>query len=153
MTEDRKILLKEYANSFYAYSRLIEGDVLYPKKQKSVPSSQLALMYLLLGNSTMSTQEIAGQLNTTSSAVTQLVDSLEQSGLVLRTTGDQDRRRVDIGLSGDGVREAMSCQEALISRLDKFFESVSDEALVEVIELQHNIIYTNKEKSSKLSGK
>jgi|GEM_PF-2267668 len=153
MTEDRKILLREYSNSFYTYSRLIDYQALAPKSAQSIPKSQLELLYLLLGNSAMSTQEIASSLNISSSAVSQLVDSLTVAGLAQRSTSQNDRRRVSVKLTGDGVREAMSCQEALLQRLDKFFTSISDDALVEAIQMQHNVIYKHQDNISKQSGK
>ncbi len=145
MNENRKILLQEYIRGYYPFSRKMHSDVLYPKASQTVPKSQLILMYMLLENNSMTIKEIASELHITSSAATQLVERLVSISLVERRGDTVDRRQVYIQLTGDGVREAMSYQDSLVSALAGVFTNLSDEALVEAIEFQHNVIHKEME--------
>lgn len=150
MTEDRKNLIQEYIHSFHQYMRLMGSTILCPEGKQVIPKSQLVLMYILLENHNMTIKEIAAQLRSTSSAATQLVEHLTQTGLVERIENSTDRRKVTIALTADGVREIMSYKQDLIVRMDGVFAGISDEALISAIEFQQNVIgYKDTDTSEK----
>jgi DNA-binding MarR family transcriptional regulator len=62
--------------------------------------------------------ELAAGAGVTRSAVSQLVASLEELGLVERTAGSADRRLQELELSADGRRVLSSARRSLRARLD-----------------------------------
>lgn len=67
---------------------------------------------------------LASYAGVSASAMTRLVDGLERRGWVIRSRGEDDRRRVDVGLTQQGRREAERLREmtedavaALLSRI------------------------------------
>ena len=145
MNEQRQQLLQTYVRSLHRFMRLMGSTVLCPGSEPKIPKSQLLVLYVLLEDKKLTVKDIAAQLSITSSAATQLVEHLVQTGLVERTEDRSDRRAVDVQLTAEGVRETVSYQQKLLKRLDSVFMQVSNEALEEIIEFQDNVITKEQE--------
>lgn len=143
MSEDRKQLLQQFIESFHQYMRLMGSTVLCPDKLPEIPKSQLLLLFSLNRNKQMSIKEIAKDMRITSSAATQLVEHIVESGLAERVESGNDRRQVHVQLTGEGVRQTLEYKAELVKRLDILFDATSNEALEQIIEFQQTVV-TNK---------
>lgn len=149
MNETRKQVLHDYIESFHQFMRLMGSAVLCPQKQPEIPKSQLLLLFALYKNKQMSIKEIAAETRTSSSAVTQLVEHIVESGLAERVDSGEDRRQVLVRLTGEGVRQTIEYKEEMIKRLDILFARASNEALEDIIEFQQTIIQNKESNEAK----
>jgi len=81
-----------------------------------------AIGYLFVHGSRGQT-DLARDLGLTSSAATALVDRLERRGVAARTRHANDRRRLSVSLTEDGVALAVRSQEPLLDTLGLVPES------------------------------
>jgi len=65
--------------------------------------SQMGMLYMLFFHKNASVKQIAGNLDVSTSAVTQLVDPLLKKGLVSRQTDPKDRRVARLCLTAKGI--------------------------------------------------
>jgi DNA-binding MarR family transcriptional regulator len=145
MTEERQQLLQTYVRSLHRFMRLMGSQVLCTDGQPKIPKSQLVVLYVLLEDKKLSVKDIATNLSISSSAATQLVEHLVQTGLVERAEDSNDRRAVYVQLTAEGVRATVDYQQKLLKRLDAVLAGTSDEALVEIIEFQDNVVTKEQE--------
>ncbi len=144
MKETRKQLLQNYLETWHRYVRLIGSEVLCPQNCESIPKSQLILLYILLEHRQMTIKQLAEELHITSSAATQLVEHVVNLGLAERIETKDDRRQVNVRLTGEGVRETMQYKESALIRLEEVMSTVNDTKLSKIIEFQKEIV-DNKE--------
>ena len=140
MNETRQHLLQNYVRSTQQFMRLMGSRVLCPDNATNIPKSQLVILYMLLEDKKLSVKDIAAKLSSSSSAATQLIEHLVQTGLVERVEDINDRRSVYIQLTANGVRNTMVYQQKMLIKLEDVFASNSDEALLEKIEFQDDIV-------------
>lgn len=84
-------------------------------------SSTQSSMLMLLKSGQLSGAELARQYGIDASAVTRLLDKLEQRGLVIRTRSASDRRVVNLELSTDG--------RAIVDKLRPIYAQVLEQML------------------------
>ncbi len=73
-------------------------------EQLGVTSRQVTLLWLIRGNPGMSLRELAAEERISAPALSGHVDRLEKAGLLERARDEDDRRRVGLTLTEDGVR-------------------------------------------------
>ena len=69
-----------------------------------VSPGQLSLLGLIEGNPGIGVAELASREGTSMPSVSSHIDRLEASGLVTRSQGERDRRRVDLEVTAEGQR-------------------------------------------------
>ena len=69
-----------------------------------VTGSQAALLHLIRSNSGMGVNELAEREGMSAAAMSGYVDRLERAGFVARTRSGEDRRRVGLAVTPEGVR-------------------------------------------------
>jgi DNA-binding MarR family transcriptional regulator len=74
----------------------------------------------------MSPTELSDVLLRSSGGVTQILDRLERVGLVERSNDLDDRRKVLVGLTPNGVRLARQAGAAYKAERDRMLEGLSD---------------------------
>ncbi len=118
----------------YSIRRLIQAGELYSKelsKTYSVSAAQLNCLLALYENGPLPPSQIAKYMLVKSSAVTGVVDRLEQKGFVQRVRNSPDRRVITIELTETGNQLAENApppiQQKIIDGLKKLSESEIDE--------------------------
>jgi DNA-binding MarR family transcriptional regulator len=86
-----------------------------------------------------SIKDLSEMLGMSSSAVTQFVDSLVQSGYVTRQEDPKDRRSTQIGLSPKGKKHIAATKEKRITEMESLFDAITDSELEEYARLQKKI--------------
>lgn len=94
--------------------------------------SEMKLLIILkhsskLGSEGMRVSEISKRLRVTSPTVTQLINGLEEKGLVVRSVDPSDRRVVRIQLSPQGNDVACKAKEAFADTFNGLIEYLGDE--------------------------
>ncbi len=105
----------------------------------SVPQLPM-LFHIAAHEEGCSIKEIASRLNITSSAATQLVQTLLRRGMLRKTTDPHDRRAVSISMTPAGKREFAAFRKGMLSRMEQSFNAVPDAELQEMISLFKKIL-------------
>jgi DNA-binding MarR family transcriptional regulator len=69
-----------------------------------ITGGQAALLHLIRSNSGMGVNELAEREGMSAAAMSGYVDRLERAGFVARTRSGEDRRRVGLAVTPEGVR-------------------------------------------------
>ena len=97
-----------------------------PHKGPRITPAQWGVL-MCVGHGAKSTvKDVAGALSITSSAATQLIDGLVESGYVKRAEDLRDRRSVSLTLSKKTKRQVEAMKGAAILKFLKLFESFTD---------------------------
>ena len=87
-----------------------------------VTPSQLAVLFLLKAKNNQTMTELSQALGTDNSAVTRIIDRLEKSVLVERTSSSSDRREYQITITGEGISETERVKK-VIAAINKKIEN------------------------------
>ena len=88
-------------------------------------------------------KDVAGALSITSSAATQLIDGLVESGYVNRAEDQRDRRAVTLTLSKQTKGQVQAMKEAAIREFLKLFESFTDKEFELYCALSKKVVQTS----------
>ena len=133
-------------DSFQALQRTTKFRPTGLKNFPPVTPSQWGVLMALEGGNPASVKDVAGMLGVTSSAATQLVDGLVESGYVLRTEDPNDRRKMTLTLSGKTKKQVEKMKEECMSTFLELFEALTDEEFDQLIVL-HNKIFERHSKN------
>ncbi len=107
---------------------------------KGMPSrAQIGIMFVLLHHKAQGIKELAAQFGISSSAATQLVNSMVEDGLLVRTEDAKDRRSVQINLTAKGKKKLMAAKEARTKMMAAMFEPLSEHELEQFLKLQQKM--------------
>jgi|SRR5581483_6556509 len=107
---------------------------------KHLPTrAQLGIMLVLLQQGGQGIKELAAHFGMSSSAVTQLVNSMVTEGLLVRTEDTRDRRHVHLGLTVAGKKKLVAAKSARLKQMAQLFEPLSDAELAQFLALQQKI--------------
>lgn len=109
------------------------------KKNGSMSASQCYVMRFVSENQQTNVTSIAKALHITSSAATQLIDSLVQKGFILRETNPSDRRHVLLTMSPEAKNLFAQIKKDRMEKMQKLFESFSDDELKTYAQLSKKI--------------
>lgn len=109
-----------------ALRRIIRATDLYSRKLSKVSgltSPQLLIMQAINNQGEMTMGDLAHEVSLSQATVTTILDRLEKRGLLQRTRGEQDKRRVYAHLTAAGVtiidQAPTPLQDEFISRFDR----------------------------------
>lgn len=85
-------------------------------------------------------RDVAETLGVTSSAATQLVDGLVQSGFIVRRVNPKDRRSVLLELTKKGNRHLEESVTERVAEMADVFDALTDKELAEYLRLQMKIL-------------
>ena len=120
----------------------------YSGRQNRVTYSQWFVLGIIELGKNASIKDIAKMLGMTSSAATQLVDGLVQSGYVLRQDNPKDRRAVQLALAAKGVKQFAAMKEERMNEMARLFEALSESELQTYLRLHKKITSKFLEKKS-----
>jgi len=151
MGKDRKIIIEKTIENIYAIKHRIMYEMAFFFKEAGITHSQLAVLRILKKNENVNIKDIAGMLEITSSAITQIVNELVKKGFILRKRNPEDRRTLNLVLSEKATIQIDSIKNKSFSELYSLFEVLSDDELLDYYKLNNKIIGNKPECS--LPGK
>ena len=104
------------------------------EKTTGLTGPQLWAVKLLANNAPLRLSDLARQMYLSPATVVGIIDRLEAKGLVTRTRSREDRRAVDLELSGEGKELVAQAPEVAQLVLLKGLEALSDEEFSSVAE-------------------
>jgi DNA-binding MarR family transcriptional regulator len=137
---DRSAHLEEFFEALFGLHRLVRPRHEQFLKNYSLTGPQAELLYLLADISCMSIKDIASALSTTSSAATQLVESLSPHQFIDRHPGKDDRRYVEISLNEKALAFFRTFRVAHHAFLSDILEPLSDSELDSITSLRQKVI-------------
>ena len=123
-------------------SSWIEDKVKMVLKPFDLTHAQLNVLHILMDNDPepVSANELKERILVASPDVTRLLDRLVKKGFVNRETCPNNRRKVDIELTGDGKKIFLSTQKAMNVALGDFFkDKITEREAMELRSIMHKI--------------
>ena len=106
-------------------------------REAGLTTSQLVLLELLHLHGKMTSGQIAHAMKLTQATVTNLLDRLQERGLIVRQRGERDRRTVHVQLTREGEQRLAQAPQPLQHRLmERFVELQSWEKTAILAALQ-----------------
>ena len=148
---DRKDQIGELLANLNALRRMVMRYRDSYLKQRNLTYSQAWVLRVVKKHDGIGLKEIADLLGITSSAATQLADTLVKRGYLSRKRSPEDRRALKVRLSDQGKKQVDVLQ---MENLEKLFDVFDDEELLKYCELNKKIINRILEsKKGKVYGK
>jgi len=137
---NRETLLANLFENFIFVKRLLIKPDATEAKSKLPTRAQLGLLMMVEQNSTCTIKHIAELFYMSSSAITQLVDTLVTEGLLLRKEDTADRRKLSLVLTSNGRKKLELAKKERLLALTNVFEPLSNEELLQLQSIQQKII-------------
>jgi DNA-binding MarR family transcriptional regulator len=140
--QNRRSLVAQLMQTMMAMGRMGQaGDrgKLLQKHGFSVPQMPM-LFNISMREKGISIKEIATSLNITSSAATQLVQTLLRREILQKVQDSSDKRAVRISFTAYGKKEFAAMQKGMFAQMEESFSAVPDAELQEMIEVFQKII-------------
>ncbi len=137
---DRKQKIRELLEGFHTLRRNMGFGRLGGDKLPRITPSQWFLLMQIEHQGQSSVKDIAKAAGITSSAATQQIDSLVESGYVDRKASESDRRTVILGLSKKAHKQITKIKESALERVLKTFETLDEEEFDQYIVLNKKIV-------------
>ena len=125
MTQRRQQIEKMMEDLGVMKRQMMAGAPCHAKEGHVTPSQWLVLQYLRK-QKTATMKEVAGALSMTSSAATQLVESLVQKGYVSKETNNEDKRALSLSLSSKSKKHIEAFRKKRIEAIEQVFGVLSD---------------------------
>ncbi|MGE7695215.1 MarR family winged helix-turn-helix transcriptional regulator [Lysinibacillus sp. NPDC094177] len=119
---------------------------------ETLTTKQVVFLSLLQTKGPLQTYELAKLMGTSASAVSQLVNRLEQEGYIKRTMSKKDRREVIIVLDERGHLYFQKLEEIELSIIYKYYTKLNREDLLQLKDIRlklHSIISEEQEKNKR----
>ena len=132
-------LLSNIFNNFDLLKRLLWKNHTH-NSDSSVTRAQLGLMMFIDDKGQQSISQMATQWGMSSSAVTQLVDTLVELDFVQRKQAEDDRRKLCVSLTTSGKAVLTKAKKARLELLQKLLSPLSAEELASLETMQQKIL-------------
>ena len=110
------------------------------KKHPSITLAQSRILFLIAEQTDMSVKQLANTLQTTSSAITQLIDGLVAQNYVQRTESELDRRMLLISLTPHGEVELKQIKQERLAYFSSLLSCLSAEELETYVKINQKIV-------------
>jgi MarR family 2-MHQ and catechol resistance regulon transcriptional repressor len=145
----RQDLVQQFFETLTAVHRLV-GDarsVTHGQKErrsKERRQPQTELLYILSRIKELTIKEIAAKMYITSSAATQMVESLVKQGFLERKDDPKDRRVVRVSLTSRGKAYFSRFKKEHLGRIDHAIKKLSDKELKMLIDVRNKLLPQEK---------
>ena len=139
MNNDRKKLIEKILENINAIKREIATEMHIFFNEISITHSQWIVLHFVKKNRNINIKDLANLLDITSSAATQIVDSLVNKGLLLRRRNLNDRRTLKIELSEKSKNQFDSIKNKSFKTLSSLFDVLDNDELSKYCELNNKI--------------
>jgi DNA-binding MarR family transcriptional regulator len=103
-------------------------------------SPQIPVVMLVAKAGQVSVKDIASRFNITSSAATQLVQTLIRHNILRKNTDQKDRRAVRIEFTPKGKRTFAALRANMLGEVEKVFKPVPDRELSEMVNIFEKVL-------------
>ena len=138
MNDRRKLIEKSIENIYAIRSKIVAEMHLYFNVMQ-ITHSQWIVLQLVKKNVDISIKDLAGILGITSSATTQIVDSLVNKEFLFRKRNPDDRRVLKVALTEKSRAQIDLLKSKSFSTLSSLFDALDDDELLEYCELNSKI--------------
>ncbi len=121
----RNNIIKNIFENLYIIRQRIASDMHLPLNEIPLTYSQWQVLNHVAKNKSISIKDLAGLLDITSSAATQIVDGLVNKGLLTRKRSIKDRRVLEITLS----KKSVIHMKRSMSKIFPIFDVLDDREL------------------------
>ena len=104
-------------------------------------NQQMPLLVLIYTEGKVLVKDVAETLGITSSAATQMINTLIKKGLLLRTIDAKDKRAVRISLSAKGKKIFSDFHKDMLKNMQNNFKLVSDSELDRVVSVFKKVLF------------
>jgi len=139
MNNDRKKLIEKILDNINAIKREIATEMHIFFNEISITHPQWIVLHFVKKNRNINIKDLANLLDITSSAATQIVDSLVNKGLLLRRRNPDDRRTLKIELSEKSKNQFDSIKNKSFKILSSLFDVLGNDELSKYCELNNKI--------------
>lgn len=108
-------------------------------KRFNLHPAQVRVLYFVKHHQSVTVKEIAEIIGASSSAATQLVESVVKAGYLERTPDQHDRRQVHISLSAKGREKFDEFRKDHLARMATLLSPLSDRELTELVSIQRKV--------------
>ncbi|MEJ3653409.1 MarR family transcriptional regulator [Actinomycetes bacterium KLBMP 9759] len=115
------------AEAFWAVARQLRLRARETLTPWEVTPAQSRAMMTLLRHGTVRLSALAEHLGIAPRSTTEVVDALEERGLVERQPDPHDRRATLVALTAGGAEAAQAMREARATESESFFDGLNDE--------------------------
>jgi len=126
---NRKKMVEEILQDFQSLKRKMVKDGQFSFPKFHITPAQWHVLFIVKNHDGISLKEIARTLEITSSAATQLVDGLVESGFVIRENDTVDRRSLKIKLSKKHEKLVQEMRTKGMERISLLFSALNDEEI------------------------
>ena len=126
-------------NRLLAVSILMADDMARGLAARDLTRARANALWELAQQGPSTQRQIADRLHVTPRNITKLVDALEQTGFVTRTSHDTDRRAVLVRLTPKGERAAKRMESEANALADDLFGNLPPEDVAAVIRVLDHI--------------
>jgi DNA-binding MarR family transcriptional regulator len=136
----RKNQIENLIQMFHVIRRKTLTGTVMLSPQNQIPNSQWIILHAVFHNEGIGIKELSNILGISSSAATQLVDSLVKQGHLVRQVSPDDRRALKIWLSVKTKKAINKSKIEAFAKVDSLFDVLSDEELQTYCDLSKKII-------------
>lgn len=108
--------------------------------QADMHRGQAVLLYTIARQDGMTQSEIASQLSLQGATVTNMLQKLEESGLVIRQRDAEDNRLVRVYATGEGKRKDAELQEQFLKMQELIFRDITPQERESLRRMLHRLI-------------
>lgn len=138
--KDRTQLIEKIFEDIHTIKHEITGEIQFAFGDAQITHSQWFVLHLVKKNKDINIKDLAKLLDITSSATTQIVNSLVKKGLLARKRNPDDRRTLKIGLSERSKKQFDSMKDKRFKTLFSLFDVLDNDELLRYCELNNKII-------------
>ncbi len=139
MNKKRTRQIKDFIAALAQMRRFIHEQRLFFSKKTKFTPQQLEIMSLLAGGR-RSVKEIANFFNISSSAATQMIESLVKSRSISRRLDRKDRRIVRLALTATGRKKLQQLQKSHLRHMQLALRELNDKEMEILAELPNKLI-------------
>ena len=139
---NRHALISHFLDNMDMLRRgLMSKHVNHRTHTKNCPTrAQLGVLYIIAAEGKLSIKELANRFSMSSSAATQLVESLVKGKLLSRSEDSKDRRKIVITLTSLGTKTLAEARAEHIVSLSKILQPLTTADLVLLHRLQEKVL-------------
>lgn len=146
--ENRRKIVEEITEAMYLIKRKIASEMRHLSDEMQITHPQWIVLHHVRKSGMINIKDLANLLGITSSAATQIVDGLVKKELLLRKRNEEDRRILNIELSGKAISKFNSIKSTSFNALSALFDVLDDGELRDYRDLNNKIASRIPDKSS-----
>ncbi len=146
--ENRRKMVEEITEALYSIRRKIAAEMHHLSDEMQITHPQWIVLHHVKKSGIINIKDLANLLGITSSAATQIVDGLVKKELLIRRRNEEDRRILNIELSGKAISRFKSIKSTSFNTLAALFDVLDDKELKDYRDLNNKIASRIPDKSA-----